>query len=177
MNIPSRRSILALLAAAPLPQEVLAQRGQQLHRGTGFFDPSGYFRWVGGGRDPLRLSPQQVLDLPAVRAVMPATVAQALLADMEQVRRGAPSLVVRDGWRDNVMFSGETGWMANEVIAMPSVWPANASRDAWVAYAFDDEGRQWRMTFYRVCSNISFSRINAPVSCVCDVARGDACRS
>ncbi len=177
--IISRREVLALLLAAGLPAEGNAQqRTPRLHRETGYIDfESGVFNWVGGGRDPLLLSPEEALALDSVQAVLPASVAAELIAQMREVRRGPPTAQVHNGWRDNVMLSGQNGWIANNVIARPSRWPAGSSRDVWSVYAFDERGRQWRMSLFRVCSNVALTRFGAPVECVCDPARGDACRS
>lgn len=176
--ITSRRAILALPLAVFLPKEMQAQSTTRLHRETGYIDfESGAFHWVGGGRDRLQLSPEQALALPAVRDVLPPSVAAVLLAEMRVARHGPPSAQVHDGWREDVMLSGQTGWIANNVIARPSQWPTGSSRDVWSVYAFDERGRQWRMSVFRVCSNIALKRFGAPVQCVCDPARGDACRS
>lgn len=136
-----RRDLFRLsVAAVMLPLEALAVPPNYLR--TGHIDPNGdIFVWTGGGLDPLLLTPREALNLPQVQAVMPADVADKLLLEMEQIRRGPSNYTVVDGSREDVMLSGRNGWIANKVLARPSFWRPGSSKRAWAAYALTQRVR------------------------------------
>lgn len=144
---------------------------------NGVFDESSKtFLWRNGGGDPLCVSPEEALALPRVAAEIPLHVRQELLARMATARQGAPTRVIKDGDREDIMISGcNDPWIAQNVVAQPSKWKDGRSREAWSVYYTDPAtGEQWRMTFYEVCDNITVTRIGAPVRCIC-IEDVDAC--
>jgi len=139
---------------------------------------SGEFLWTNGGGDPLRLSWEKTLKQKRVAEKVPAHVRVELLGRIRVALKGLPTHQVADGDREDVMFSGKKGWMAKNVVAMPSKWPSSRSRDAWAVYYTDPKtGNQWRLTVYKACNNIALTGVAAPLQCVCVPEKGDACSS
>jgi hypothetical protein len=143
---------------------------------NGWYDPqTRSFRWDNGGADPLKVSVEKVLRDPRIAEQVSKADLEVLILKIKEARKGPPNHEVMDGERSDIMVSGKKGWIAHNVVAIPSRWKKGRSRAAWVVYHMNAEGVQYRVMFYQVCSNVAVTRYGAPVQCRCDTSKGDLC--